>query len=65
MFMICLRVQFQQMQDLFYTILGTLYVGIGLGSLVLLRGGSHLIPSGKTGPGNLPDSLCADWYVGQ
>ena len=53
MFMICLRVQFQQMQDLFYTILGTLYVGIGLGSLVLLRGGSHLIPSGveKLDPG--------------
>ena len=53
MFMICLRVQFQQMQDLFYTILGTLYVGIGVGSLVLLRGGSHLIPSGveKLDPG--------------
>ena len=44
LFLVTLRAGYEDMQSLFYTVIGSLYIGIGVGSLVLLRGVSGLIP---------------------
>jgi phosphatidate cytidylyltransferase len=41
-----LFVEQEDMQALFYTVLGDMYIGLGMGSLSLLRGDSGLLPQG-------------------
>ena len=43
LFLVTLRAGYEDMQSLFYTVIGSLYIGIGVGSLVSIHSGIFLI----------------------
>lgn len=47
LFLLILFIEQEDMQALFYTVIGDMYIGIGMGSLPLLRGDSGLLPQGE------------------